>query len=308
MSASEQMRAAWSRRTDDELLRAFFLEELTHEGRCVVTDLVVENYGPVDAFLRSFELEQGDLVATLPVRGLDVAPCVKDRKLPVMWGDLVLSSEGVGFIPRGHEDDTGADDLNELGDIAFGIAGRVVGSVGDAIRSDLKRTMHPVPSRAGVKIPLPILAKLEPNALWLPHATYDHVLWGPDFGELVRAGVRLLALRPATAAADVVASWAATYGIALTSVAPAPLFRSDAATSPHRPGGLSTTTPGRAGASQLMNARRHYRRSGVLLLVLALVILLLGAFAAPDNLGRGIAGVFALLATGGGLWRLRKAA
>jgi len=57
-----------------------------------------------------------------------------------------------------------------------------------------------------------------------------------------------------------------------------------------------------------MNARRYFRRSGVLLLVAALVIALVGVIAAPDNLGRGIAGMLTLLAMGGGLWRLRKAA
>jgi hypothetical protein len=57
-----------------------------------------------------------------------------------------------------------------------------------------------------------------------------------------------------------------------------------------------------------MNARRYLRRSGVLLLVAALVIALVGAIAAPDNLGRGIACVLTLLAMGAGLWRLREAA
>ena len=60
--------------------------------------------------------------------------------------------------------------------------------------------------------------------------------------------------------------------------------------------------------TQPMNARRYFRRSGVLLLVAAMVIALVGAIAAPDKLGRGISGVLALLALGGGLWRLRKAA
>lgn len=56
-----------------------------------------------------------------------------------------------------------------------------------------------------------------------------------------------------------------------------------------------------------MNARRYFRRSGVMLLVAGLVIAFVGMIAAPDNLGRGIAGALSLLAVAAGLWRFRKA-
>jgi hypothetical protein len=225
VSVSKQMRAAWSRRSGDELLRAYFLEELTAEGSRAVAELVVENYGPVEALVRSFEIEQGEVVATVPVRSVDVDASVKGERLPLMWGQLVLTSTGIGFIPRGHDDELGADDLNRLGDLAFGHPGAVLGTVGDALWSGLKRTMQPVASRDGVALPVPLLAKLEPNALWMPHAVYDHVLWGPDFAELVREGERLISLTPMRNAGHAVAAWAATYQIALTPVAPAPFLR-----------------------------------------------------------------------------------
>lgn len=59
---------------------------------------------------------------------------------------------------------------------------------------------------------------------------------------------------------------------------------------------------------QPMNARRYYRRSGALLIVVSILMGLVGALAAPDNLGRGIAGVLGLSALGAAVWRLRKAA
>jgi hypothetical protein len=57
-----------------------------------------------------------------------------------------------------------------------------------------------------------------------------------------------------------------------------------------------------------MNARRYFRRSGALLIVVSILMALLGALAAPDNLGRAIAGVLALSALGAAVWRFRKAA
>lgn len=42
---SEQMRAAWGRRTDTELLHAYFAEELSPYGREVVGELVTEKVG-----------------------------------------------------------------------------------------------------------------------------------------------------------------------------------------------------------------------------------------------------------------------
>jgi hypothetical protein len=56
-----------------------------------------------------------------------------------------------------------------------------------------------------------------------------------------------------------------------------------------------------------VNARRYFRRSGLLLLFAAAVIAIIGALAAPDTLGRGFAAVFVLGALAAGALRLRKA-
>lgn len=57
-----------------------------------------------------------------------------------------------------------------------------------------------------------------------------------------------------------------------------------------------------------MSARRYFRRSGTLLLVPAIMMVPLGLVFAPDNLGRGLAGLFASILVVGAISRLRTAA
>lgn len=226
MSRTDQMRAAWSRRTDEELLRAFLLEDLSADGRRVVAELVIEAYGPLDKLVDAFTVEQGDVVAQLPVSNVDIDREISGRALPLMWGRFVLAANGLGFIPAGRDDELGADDLSSLGDVAFGLGGQIVGTLGDSIWSGLARTMRPVANCSGANLPLPLLVKIEPNAVWLPHASYDEVLWGPDYGAVGRAGEQLLTLTPYHQdSKSIVRDWAARHQIAFTAVAPAPLLR-----------------------------------------------------------------------------------
>lgn len=213
------MRAAWLRRTDTELLHAYFLEELTPDGRTLVGELMVEKFGPVDTYLGAFAREQGDVVATFPVRAFEVDSSVKGERLPVMWGYLVLTTLGVGFIPGGVDDSAGLSDA-----VAFG-AGGVAGLLASSLMSAGNRAPNLVDQPAESAIPLPLLAQLEPSAIWLPRAAFDEVLWGPDFGEVVRGGERLCCLEPTEDAEGVVAAWAEANDIALAALDAAPLLR-----------------------------------------------------------------------------------
>jgi hypothetical protein len=210
----KQMRAAWSRRTDEELLHAHFLEELTADGRRVVAELVTAKVGAIDAYVRAFADEQGDIVARLPVRGVEVA--LEERALPAMWGMLVLATRGIGFLAGGHDDELGP-----------GLAARldITGELAEAVWSGLRHAMNPVANRTGIALPLPLLARIEPSAIWLPHARYDEVLWGPDFGEVVGGGERLLAVEPTEDAEPIVRDWAVAHDVLLTALEPSPLLR-----------------------------------------------------------------------------------
>jgi hypothetical protein len=213
------MRAAWSRRTDQELVRAYFLEELSPDGRALVGELMVEKFGAIATYLETFAREQGDVIATFPVRGFEVGASVKDQRLPVMWGFLVLATHGIGFVPGGVDDGAGIDDAIAigLGPIARAIASSMISTI------DRARTIVARPSES--PLPLPLLATLEPGAVWLPRAAFDEVLWGPDFGEVVRSGERLCCLEPTDDAEEIVVAWAEAHDVALTGLEPAPLLR-----------------------------------------------------------------------------------
>lgn len=211
------MREAWSRRTDDELLHAYFLEELSPDGHELVGELMIEKFGAVDSYLAPFALEQGDVVATLSVRGFEVSSGVKDEGLPEMWGYLVLTTQGIGFIPGGIEE--GAGDGH-----AFALGG-VAGLFASSVLSTVNRARNIVELPAESRIPLPLLARIEPSAMWLPRAAFDEVLWGPDFGEVMRAGERLCCLEPTEDAQPIVTAWAEANDFSLAALDAAPLLR-----------------------------------------------------------------------------------
>jgi hypothetical protein len=238
MAGSDQMRAAWSRRPDEELLHAYFLEELSPEGQRVVADLVAAKVGDIAAYVQGFVDEQGGVVARFPVRGVEVGIAVTELDLPPMWGAIALTTRGLGFLPGGHDDELVDAELGErIGDLFGGTAGSLAGRIGGSVWSQLKRTARPVQDLAGtagagsgsesgaLSLPLPLLARLEPSVIWLAHGEYDEVLWGPDFGEVVRDGERLLALEPPPATEAIVEGWAAAHGVVVRSVDPSPLFR-----------------------------------------------------------------------------------
>jgi hypothetical protein len=214
----DQIRAAWSRRTDDELLRACFIEEMAPDGRRVVTELVTAKFGSPDAYVARYDDEQGAVIGVVKVRGCDVDPSVKQQSLPLMWGFVVVAANGIGFVPGGHDDDA----IGELGDFFLG---PLVGRVGGSIVSSMKRTAHPIHHLAGTGLPVPLLARIDANSIWLPHDRYDEVMWGPDFGEVSRGGERLFSVEPLEDGEAIVAEWAASHHVSFTALDPAPLLR-----------------------------------------------------------------------------------
>jgi len=183
----DQIRAAWSRRTDDELLRACFVEELAPDGRRVVTELVTAKFGSPDAYVARCDDEQGAVIGVVKVRGCDVDPSVKQQSLPLMWGFVVVAANGIGFVPG--------------------------------------RTAHPIDHLAGTGLPVPLLARIDANSIWLPHDRYDEVMWGPDFGEVSRRGERLFSVEPLEDGEAIVAEWAASRHVSFTALDPARLLR-----------------------------------------------------------------------------------
>lgn len=204
------MRAAWSRKTDEELLHAFFLEELSDLGRSVVEQLVIEKVGPLDSYVARFGREQGNVLAAFPVRGCEVAA----GDLPVMWGHVVLATNGLGFVAEGLEEDSVA------GLFQFGLAGRVAGLV-----ASLAQTKHAGIGASTAGAPLPLLASIEPSIVWIARAQIDEVLWGPDFGEVICGGERVICADTTARFDDIVREWAEVHLIRFAALEAAPLLR-----------------------------------------------------------------------------------
>jgi hypothetical protein len=209
---SEQMRAAWARRPDVELLHAFFLEELSSSGRAVIQQLVLEKVGPLDAYLAGFERAQGELVAAIPVRGCEVGDA------PAMWGHLVLTTCGIGFVPEGFERHLVGELASDVADVGLeGLIGGILASAASPRRAD----PIPSPSVSGAsRIPLPLLASIEPGAAWWPRSAIQELLSSLDVIEVIRDGERALC---ATLMDDDGAlwSWAEAHDIPFALVDPA---------------------------------------------------------------------------------------
>ncbi|MFN0247202.1 MAG: hypothetical protein ACKV2T_09840 [Kofleriaceae bacterium] len=212
---SEQMRAAWSRRTDEELLHAFFLEELSSSGRTVVRQLVVEKVGSIDTYVSSFEREQGELVAAIPVRGCEVDDA------PAMWGHLVLTTKGIGFVPQGAEQSLAHELASDFASYSLDLfSGKILETLLEPAPAPAPRALP-----AALAVPLPLLAAIQPSAAWIRHDQIQQILCSPDFLEVIREGERVLCASPAVDADVVVTSWAEAHDIDLVAIDPAPFMR-----------------------------------------------------------------------------------
>ena len=181
-----------------------------------VEELVVEKFGPIDAYLQTFGRVQGDVVATFPVRGFEVDPAVKEQRLPVMWGQFVLATKGVGFLPGGFEEGGG------VADVLGGFDGGLLGAVMTGLARGSQRVEN-VEDHARVT-PLPLLAQIEPSVVWLARERFDEIAWGPDFGEVMHAGERLCCADTTSDFKSVVHEWANTHAMPFVQLEPAPLL------------------------------------------------------------------------------------
>ena len=195
------MRAAWGRRTDTELLHAHFLEELSPAGQKVVSELVTEKVGSIPAYVAGFATQQGEVVTRIRVRACNVDAELSDGELPAMKGTIVLADKGIGFVPRARDED---EDSPRMGGV-IGLAG--------AMLSQMQQTAHPISDLTRLELPVPLLAELAPSAIWLPHGSYDALLWSSTTGEVVRAGERLLSFETRMDCQADVRSWATQHGI-----------------------------------------------------------------------------------------------
>ena len=194
------MRAAWGRRTDTELLHAHFLEELSPAGQKVVSELVIEKVGSIPAYLAGFAAQQGEVATRIRVRACNVDAELSDGELPAMKGTIVLADKGIGFVPRGRDDDHDV----EVGGV-LGLAG--------AMLSQMQQTAHPIEDLTKLELPVPLLAHLTPSSVWLPHGSYDTLLWSSTTGEVTRAGERLLSFETRMDCQGAVRTWATRHGI-----------------------------------------------------------------------------------------------
>lgn len=168
------MRAAWSRRTDEELLHAFFLEELSTAGRTMIEQLVIEKVGPLDAYLARFEREQGAIIAAFPVRGCEMAD------VPAMWGHIVLTANGIGFLAEGVEESLASELASDVAGFGFTfLSGGLIQSAAMRILEDTSGDPPPVRRSSFVPsgriAPLPLLASIEPRFAWIPRAQIDEL-------------------------------------------------------------------------------------------------------------------------------------
>jgi hypothetical protein len=193
---SEQMRAAWGRQTDTELLRAYFVEELSPYGREVVSELVAEKVGSIAEYVAGFAAQQGEVVERLRVRA-----CHVNHDHPSMKGEVVLTDKGLGFIPRGRDGDEDSWQPKGL----LGLATMAIWKV--------QQTGLPVDDLSRAEHPVPLMAHVAPSAVWLPHESYDTLIWSATSGEVVRAGERLLSFRTRMDCQAVVRTWAHRHGV-----------------------------------------------------------------------------------------------
>lgn len=189
MSMNAAMRARWAREDDDALLGAHYYGQLTPEGQAVVREVLRERLGEIaDIEARAREslgAVVGRITATRLTSGSPGGP------LPSMRGVVVFAEGGVGFVPAGRFHDVGGGGFAEAGSrmglaVGSGLAGFVVGS---AIEGALG-TAHRVLDRTRSPIPLPILARVDRNAIWIPAQPSGEVTWSGLGGEVSRAGQR----------------------------------------------------------------------------------------------------------------------
>ncbi|HVV81495.1 MAG TPA: hypothetical protein VHE35_00400 [Kofleriaceae bacterium] len=201
----EGIRARRRNQTDEELLLAHFFEDLSPAGRAAVSSLLEERLGPIDAYVARFAREQGDEQGRILARHAVLEPG-GDGESPAMRGTIVLAGGGLGFVPRGPVDDEPIRPRS----MGFGFVGIMV----TQIASDLAGYGRKVPNltRPRVPVPLPLLARLDPHALWLPASPAGSLRQSADGSEVHHAGAARLACDAYLDSDPAAIAWATRLG------------------------------------------------------------------------------------------------
>ena len=76
----------------------------------------------------------------------------------------------------------------------------------------MRQTAHPIEDLTRVEFPVPLLAHVSPTAVWLPHASYDALLWSATTGGVLLAGERPLSFETRTDCQVTVRTWVGCHG------------------------------------------------------------------------------------------------
>lgn len=190
MTVNAAMRARWEREDDDALLAAHYYGDLTPEGKAAVLDVLRARLGEIDDVEERAREEQGVILGRIKATRLTSGP--PGGPLPTMRGLVVFAEGGVGFIPAARFHDVGGGGFAETG-ARVGLAtggGALAGFlVGAAIDGALNKA-HRVFDRTRSPIPLPILARVDRNAIWISAQPSGEVTWSGLGGEVSRGGQR----------------------------------------------------------------------------------------------------------------------
>lgn len=209
------IRERWARRSDEELLHAWYFDDLSAEGKRVIAGLIEERIGDLASYLARWAAVQGEPMGRLTAHRVEVDAA----GLPAMRGAVVFAEHGVGFIPGGRH--------RELDDPGVALATRVTagllaGAVVGHVVGEVLRQQHRVPNRLRCNLPVPLLARMDDHALWIPTDQIDAVVWGPFGGEVWRGDRRWFAAELATDTEAAVAAWADLQELPLRSTSAAP--------------------------------------------------------------------------------------
>lgn len=223
MVTDDELRARWAREDDDTLLAAHFLGGLTAAGATIVRELLVARLGDLDAVLEDFRTAQGEVLDRMPVRRLTAGPASA-----ALRGTMVFSAGGVGFIPAARFQEV--DAVSELTEherrVAKHDAATMLGIAAIHVAAQVLGGREQIEDRSSSTLPLPLLARVDRNALWIPSQPAAEFDWVEGACEFWRDGRRLCECEFTDEVGDEVRAWTDLVGwsprSAPTAAPPAP--------------------------------------------------------------------------------------
>jgi hypothetical protein len=169
VASNQQMRDAWARRSDDELLSAFLIDDLSPAGAELVETLVVERFGSIELLVADARRQLGDIAAN--VVALDCIVNARNaRSTPALRGLLSLTSTGLGFLGHARESNPVADLL--------GVASRHAGGLARMVLGEYDGLTKHMGQRKRANWPLPLLARVDSTTFWFERAEFSSIQLG----------------------------------------------------------------------------------------------------------------------------------